>query len=156
MDNELYEICLQQEADLQFETVKQEDMLRLGLTIIENNKKFPGPLSVMIKVNEKEIFSYYPDGTGEFHKNWLCRKANMVHMKEMSTLRAFLELEKNQEDLQKAWLLNPEEYAACGGGFPIRLKGGCVIGSVCVSGLPHLLDHRSVTEGIQLYMKEKR
>ena len=96
-----------------FRTVTQEEMLRLGLTIVENNKNFEGPLAVLIKVNEKEVFSYYPDGTGEFHKKWLNRKANMVHMREMSTLRAFFELEKAQEDLQKDWLLNPDEYAAC-------------------------------------------
>lgn len=73
----------------------------------------------------------------------------------MSTLRAFLELENAQEDLQKDWLLSPEEYAACGGGFPIRLVNGCVIGSVCVSGLPHLSDHRAVTEGIELYLEQQ-
>lgn len=153
MENKLYEKCLEQELKLQFRTVTQEEMLRLGLTIVENNKKFEGPLAVLIKINEKEIFSYYPDGTGEFHKKWLNRKANMVHMREMSTLRAFLELEKVQEDLQRDWLLNPDEYAACGGGFPIRLENGCVIGSVCVSGLPHLSDHRAVVEGIELYLE---
>ena len=38
-----------------------------------------------------------------FLKMWLEKKANMVRMREMSTLRAFLELEKNGEDLKKDW-----------------------------------------------------
>lgn len=152
MNDNLYEECLLQEKELQFETITQEEMLRLGLTIHENNKKLDGPLGILIKVNEKEVFSYYPDGTGEFHRKWLHRKANMVHMREMCTLRAFLELERNRESLEKDWLLNPDAYAACGGGFPIRLKNGCVVGSVCVSGLPHLMDHAAVVEGIRIYL----
>ena len=57
MENKLYEKCLEQESKLQFRTVTQEEMLRLGLTIVENNKKFEGPLAVLIKINEQEIFS---------------------------------------------------------------------------------------------------
>ena len=91
--NELYEKCLQQEKELVFESVTQEDMIRLGWTLYENNKKFAGPLAILIKINEKTVFSCYPDGTGAFHELWLERKANMVYMREMCTLRAFLELE---------------------------------------------------------------
>lgn len=36
--NELYEKCLQQEKELVFESVTQEDMIRLGWTLYENNK----------------------------------------------------------------------------------------------------------------------
>lgn len=57
----------------------------------------------MIKINGKTVFSCYPDGTGAFYEMWLEKKANMVRMREMSTLRAFLELEKNGEDLKKDW-----------------------------------------------------
>ena len=62
--NELYEKCLQQEKELVFESVTQEDMIRLGWTLYENNKKFAGPLAILIKINEKTVFSCYPDGTG--------------------------------------------------------------------------------------------
>ena len=55
--NELYEKCLQQEKELVFESVTQEDMIRLGWTLYENNKKFAGPLAILIKINEKTVFS---------------------------------------------------------------------------------------------------
>lgn len=115
--NELYEKCLQQEKELVFESVTQEDMIRLGWTLYENNKKFAGPLAILIKINEKTVFSCYPDGTGAFHELWLERKANMVYMREMCTLRAFLELERNGEELKKDWILDAANYAACGADF---------------------------------------
>ena len=68
----------------------------------------------------------------------------MVYMREMCTLRAFLELERNGEELKKDWILDAANYAACGGGFPLRLKNGCVVGAICVSGLPHLQDHKHI------------
>ena len=156
MDTKLYEKCLAEEQELQFACVTQNEMLKLGLTIHENNAHFEGPLAIRIEVNGKEVFSFYPDGTGSFHKMWLERKANLVAVREMSSLRAFLELEKAGESLEKDWNLDSKRYAACGGGFPIRLKGGCVVGSVCVSGLPHLQDHKAVTEGIALYLNTKK
>lgn len=152
--NELYEECQRQEKELVFEHVDQESLIHLGWILYENNKKFAGPLAVRIEVNGKEVFSCYPDGTGEFHRLWLKRKAKMVCMREMSTLRAFLELERAGEDQEQDWMLRKEEFAACGGGFPVRLKNGCVIGSVCVSGLPHLHDHQAVTEGIRLFLNK--
>ena len=42
--NELYEKCLQQEKELVFESVTQEDMIRLGWTLYENNKMHQSPL----------------------------------------------------------------------------------------------------------------
>lgn len=152
---DLYEQCLKEEKELVFEMVDQEELIRLGMILYENNKKFAGSLAVRIELNNKEVFSCYPKGTGEFHRLWLRRKARMVQMREMSTLRAFLELKKNGEDLEKDWMLDKNEYAACGGGFPIVTPEGCVVGSVCVSGLPHLEDHRAVIEGLRLFLNHK-
>lgn len=155
-NDELLSQCISEEQELQFEEVNQEEMLKLALTIEENNKAYPGPLAVLIKINEKTVFSYYPDGTGHFHEQWLQRKANTVHMMEISSLHFYANLQKSGESLEKDCLLDPENYAQCGGGFPIRLKNGCVVGSVCVSGLFHLLDHSACVEGIRKYLNSKK
>jgi len=51
----------------------------------------------------------------------------------------------------------PEEtYACCGGGFPLTVKNTGVIGTICVSGLPHTQDHQVIVDTLREYLKEKR
>ncbi|GAA4753543.1 hypothetical protein GCM10023350_43520 [Nocardioides endophyticus] len=45
--------------------------------------------------------------------------------------------------------LDPGEYAAHGGAFPILLRGTGCIGTVAVSGLPQRDDHRLVVEALE-------
>ncbi len=152
---DLYAQCLEEEKKYVFKSVTHEDLLQLGLTLIETNKEQKGPLAIRIILNGAEVFSYYPDGTGKYNKLWMRKKANMVTMREMSSLRAYLELERNKEDMEKDWGLNSQDYVACGGGFPIRLECGSVVGAVCVSGLPHFDDHAALIKGIQKYFETK-
>ena len=66
---------------------------------------------------------------------------------ETSSLRFFAELEDAGETFADR-KLDPNEYAA-GGGFPIRLRGTGVIGSICVSGYPdHVDDHQLIINNL--------
>ncbi len=152
---DLYEKCLAEEKKYVFRDVSHEALFQLGLTLVENNRKQEGPLSVQIMINGAEVFAYYPDGTGRFHQEWMRRKANMVTMREMSSRRAALLLEKEGADLQKDWALDPKDYVACCGGFPIRLVDGSVVGTICVSGLPDPRDHEVLIEGLEIYFSKR-
>jgi uncharacterized protein (UPF0303 family) len=44
------------------------------------------------------------------------------------------------------------DYAACGGGFPIRLKGVGLVGSISYSALPHLEDHDFVVKVLSKFL----
>ena len=57
------------------------------------------------------------------------------------------ELASSRED----WQCDEEHYAFCGGGFPIVVDGQ-FRGAAIVSGLPHLDDHRCLTETIAAYL----
>ena len=70
----------------------------------------------------------------------------------MSCLRLFMDLKMNQEELKDRGL-NDEEYVACGGGFPIRVAGAGVIGSIIVSGLDHMADHEFAVACISQYLR---
>ena len=77
----------------------------------------------------------------------------MVNTVEKSTLRCKFEIEQNHEDLERDWCLSPLQYAACGGGFPIRLRGGSVIGVAAVSGLPDPGDQIALLNGLRTYFE---
>lgn len=148
------EKVLQQEREYQFRNFSHADAWELGNELVAACAEMEGPLAVEIEVNHVIVFRYYPDGTGKFHEQWLQRKRNMVNTVEKSTLRCKFEIEQNHEDLERDWCLSPLQYAACGGGFPIRLRGGSVIGAVAVSGLPDLRDHAALIEGLRRYFEK--
>lgn len=148
------EKVLQQEREYQFRNFSHADAWELGNELVAACAEMEGPLAVEIEVNHVIVFRYYPDGTGKFHEQWLQRKRNMVNTVEKSTLRCKFEIEQNHEDLERDWCLSPLQYAACGGGFPIRLRGGSVIGVVAVSGLPDLRDHAALIEGLRRYFEK--
>ena len=71
----------------------------------------------------------------------------------MSSLRFMYWLEMMRESLEDR-KLNPQDYAAEGGGFPIRLKDTGLIGSICVSGLSnHLDDHQLIVDSLTEFLK---
>lgn len=152
MEQSLVKKCLDEEKQYQFTSFSHRDALDLGMDLLKVSRERGEVVGIEIRINQVSVFKYLPDGTGKFHEMWLERKSRMAEVMEMSTLRAYAQLEENQEDLMKDWFLDPNDYAACGGGFPIRLKDGCVIGSICVSGLPHLKDHALLIDGIKSFL----
>lgn len=45
------------------------------------------------------------------------------------------------------------QYALCGGGVPIKIKGVGVIGVILLSGLDHITDHNMIVEQVANYLK---
>ena len=150
---ERYEFCLEQENRLIFEHFTRTDALELGLKLHENNAKFGDPVAIEITVNGLAVFRYFPEGTIADSELWLARKCRSVQLMEMSSLRFLGWLEMNGETLSDR-KLNPNDYAAGGGGFPIRVKGVGVIGSICVSGLPHEQDHQLIVDTLQEFLAD--
>ena len=151
---EFYEFCLEQEKKYTFPEFTGDDILELGKTLIEEYARFPGPLACEIWVNGTERFRYYPAGTGAFHQRWLTFKRNVVTTMEVSSMTLKAKFEMNGSTLEEE-KLEPEKFALCGGGFPIRLKGGCVIGFIGASGLTDEEDHAAIIAGLDAFWKKK-
>ena len=147
--DEIYE----QEQSLEFCHFNHDDALKLGLSIIENSKKYSEPVALAITLNGMEVFRYFAQGAIPDSVLWLKRKNNSIQLMRMSSLRFFYWLNMLGYTLEDR-KLDVNEYAADGGGFPISIKGTGVIGSVCVSGLTnHLDDHALVVDSIKEYLK---
>ena len=103
-------------------------------------------------MNRLTVFSFFPSGTNENNKLWLAAKARTVDMNQQSSLRFWAEIQvsgRRPEDRR----MPESEYACCGGGFPLTIKNCGVVGTICVSGLPHLLDHALVVEALKAYLQ---
>lgn len=154
MSLEKLRVCKEEEEKYQFGSFSHQDAWELGNELVKACAEMEGPLAVEIEINHVVVFRYFPDGTGKDNELWLRRKRNTVNTTEKSSLRVFYELEASNQSLEKDMLFSPMDYAACGGGFPIRQRGGSQIGVVAVSGLPHLRDYAALMTGIDRYWQK--
>lgn len=142
-----------QEYTLSFDKFSRSDALELGLLINKNAQKYGKPITIEITVNGLAVFRFFSDGSIKDSELWLSRKRNTVELMGMSSLRFMYWLETFGETLESR-KLSPKDYAVGGGGFPIRLRGTGVVGSICVSGLPdHMDDHKLVTDSVSEFLK---
>ena len=139
----------QQEADLRLSSFDLEDAYTLGTMLREAGKKEPEPIAVRVVLDDLTVYQSFLPGTGLSNSQWMDRKyATVCHSRHSSLLAAAeRELASSRED----WQCDEEHYAFCGGGFPIVVDGQ-FRGAAIVSGLPHLDDHRCLTETIAAYL----
>lgn len=150
---ELLALATEQEKRYQFPKFSRDDAWELACDLVESCKQYDGPLAVEIDIAGVMVFRYYPSGTGAFHEKWLERKRKTVQLLEKSSLRVSTELKTSGQTLEKDMLLDPVEYADCGGGFPLRMKDGCIFGFVGVSGLADTVDHAALIGGLDRFFK---
>lgn len=149
---ELLAVLEMQEDVLQFSHFTNRDAWELGTLIVGEAMKRNFPVAVSIRLNNGyTVFQHGCDGTNPDHERWLTRKYNTVKVKEMSTLRAYTWLQAHGQTLAD-WYMDPAEYAACGGGFPIRVEEVGVIGVISVSGLEHVANHDLIVKCISRYL----
>lgn len=152
MTNEI-EVLKKQEELLQFESFDHEEAYRLGTFMVNYAKEHGITIAVSICMNNGCIvFQYCPDGTNLLNQKWMQRKFNLVKMMERSSLLSFKLLKNNQETLESHGL-SQGEYALCGGGFPIRIKGSRpVLGAIIASNLYHVEDHEFIVDCLREFL----
>ena len=149
---ELAKVLEMQEEILQFSSFTNADAWELGTMVVMEARRLGVSIAVRIRLNNGyTVFQYGMDGTNLYNEQWLTRKENTVRTLEQSSLRLYMSLRETQETLEERFL-NPNEYAACGGGFPIRVEEVGVIGSIVVSGLDHVSDHDLLVKCISKYL----
>lgn len=141
-----------QEDTLAFSAFSETDALSIGLAIIERIKAANGFGLIDIRLWDRQLFAYSMPGATQDNAEWVRRKINVVRRFHASSYRKALELAEAGRSFNEALGMDPMEYAAAGGCFPIRLKGGPVVGCVTVSGLPQRDDHRVVVEVISAHL----
>lgn len=150
--DELIAMLEMQEEILQFSHFTNEDAWELGNIIVSEAKRRSRSVAVSIRLNSGfVVFQYAANGTNLHNENWIRRKFNTVRTLEQSSLHAYMMLRKSEETLEE-WFLDSKEYAACGGGFPIRVEEVGVIGSIIVSGLDHVSDHDLIVKCVSRYL----
>ena len=146
--------CIAEEQQYTFPSFTKNDIWELGCCLVNACREKDGPLAVTISLGSLEVFRYYPDGTSPYHEMWLNRKKRTVYVMERSTMRLKAELELSGSNLSQEGL-NEVEFVACGGGFPLRIRGGCVIGFIGVSGMDDEADQSALLDGLHRFFEKR-
>lgn len=145
-------ILKEQEEKLRAEKFTAEDCLCLGLIMTRLSKeKYRIPCAIRIVTNGQITFSHLMDGTDMNNEWWMDKKLNTCRISGMSSIRTLVEVAEGSYPLKKEFELE-NNFALCGGCFPVRNSAGEVIAYVLCSGMPHYCDHQLIADALSEFL----
>ena len=141
---ELLDELEEQESRLVFDRFDEDTAWELGVRLRDTALAAGLPVAISIRRNGQRLFHAALPGASADNDGWLARKSAVVDRYGRSSLRVGEQFRVGGKSFDTDSRLDPTVYAAHGGAFPILLRGTGCIGSVAVSGLPQLEDHRLV------------
>jgi len=135
-----------QEQRLQFERFDATTAWTLGARLKDAAEARGFAVAIDIQLHGQPLFFYAMPGTTPDNVDWIRRKRNVVMRFQRSSYAVGLQLQQQQTTLEKQLHVDPRDYAAHGGCFPLNLIGTGCIGTITVSGLPQRQDHELVVE----------
>lgn len=150
IEKDLEKIALQ-EKRLRFKSFDAEAAWAIGSALKEAAQGRQAAVAIDIQLNGHTLFTYAMQGTSPDNLEWIRRKRNLAQRYHRSSYAIGLKLERENRTLQEKHL-DPKEYAAHGGCFPVLLEGTGCVGTITVSGLPQREDHNLVVSVLQKYL----
>jgi len=136
----------QQQRDLQFAHFDNDDAWALGVRFVEVAQLRGLPIVIDIRRFGQQLFHAALPGTTAENDSWVERKIRVVNRFSDSSYLVGRRLAASGTALDQNLGVDPIDFAAHGGSFPITIIGVGVVGTVTVSGLPQADDHALVVE----------
>ena len=141
-----------QERRLVFDRFDEGTAWALGVALRDAALAGGLPVAISVRRNGQRLFHAALPGASADNDGWLARKCAVVDRYGRSSLRVGEEFRVGGGSFDASSRLDPAVYAAHGGAFPVLLRGTGCIGTVAVSGLPQLEDHRLVVEILESFL----
>ncbi|HET9186821.1 MAG TPA: heme-degrading domain-containing protein [Acidothermaceae bacterium] len=142
-----------EEAELRFDRFDYDDAWRLGSTLVDIARTRELPIAIDITRGGQQLFHAALPGSTPDNDAWIQRKIRSVLRFGHSSMYLSLQRSLDGRSLAEVSFVDPREFAAAGGCFPIHVKGCGIVGTVTVSGLPQVDDHRLVVEAVRAFLK---
>ncbi len=148
----LVKVLNQQEDMLKFDTFTNKEAFELGTRMAQKVYDAGQSLAIGIfNVAGMAVYQHVTPGATVNNTLWMRRKFNTVMNRERSSLWFTVTSEMRGKDLA-AHVLDTNDYALVGGGFPIRLKSGELVAGAVVSAFPHYEDHQFIVDALAEYL----
>jgi uncharacterized protein (UPF0303 family) len=141
-----------QEQRLVFDEFDNATAWDLGVQLVTAAREAALPVVVSITRGGQRLFHAALEGTSPDNDDWVERKSRVVHRFGHSSLYMGTKARAASSTFEERSGLDPARYAAHGGSFPVIVRRVGVVGSVTVSGLPQVEDHRFVVEQLSLFL----
>jgi uncharacterized protein (UPF0303 family) len=145
--DELLAGFLADEEAAQLDTFGYAEAWTLGEWVLDRARSDNLPVAVTVTLGEQRAFSAALAGTSHDNDLWLDRKIRVVQMFAHSSFYVQHLFAKQGRDFRVESRLDPDLYAAAGGGFPIRVRG-LLVGAIAVSGWNEAGEHALAVEAI--------
>ena len=145
-----------QESRLVFARFDESTAWELGVALREAALSAGLAVAISIRRNGQRLFHAALPGSSADNDGWLARKSAVVDRYGRSSLRVGEQFRVEGKSFDEDSRLDPSLFAAHGGAFPILLSGTGCIGTVAVSGLPQLEDHRLVVSTLEAFLAATR
>jgi uncharacterized protein (UPF0303 family) len=113
------------------------------------------PIAISIRRNGQCLFHAALAGSSADNDGWLLRKAAVVERYGHSSYYVGCKFRADGRDFDTDSRLDVALFAAHGGAFLLILGTGGCIGTVAVSGLPQVEDHRFVVAQLERFLVER-
>jgi uncharacterized protein (UPF0303 family) len=148
-DRTLLDELIAQEQRLVFDSFNEDVAWDVGVALRGAAVAAHLPVAISVRRNGQRLFHAALPGASADNDGWLARKCAVVDRYGCSSLRVGEQFRVAGKSFDTGSRLDPSRYAAHGGAFPVLLRGTGCIGTVAVSGLPQLDDHRLVVEALE-------
>ncbi|QUQ65250.1 heme-degrading domain-containing protein [Kutzneria sp. CA-103260] len=149
------DVLAEQERRLVFEGFDNDTAWALGVQMVTVARERGLPVVVSIERNGQRLFHAALPGTAADNDAWVERKVRVVRRYGRSSYQVGCHFRAEGSTFEEKSRLDPNEYAAHGGAFPLTVKNVGVVGSITVSGLPQADDHAFVVEQIERFLADR-
>ena len=147
-----YAELVAEEEELQFTTFTHDDAWSLGCALVDAARKRAAPVAIDVTRNGQQLFHAALLGATADNDDWIQRKTRVVLRYGHSSLAVGQLWRERGTTFEEVLGLDRRLYAAAGGGFPVVVRSVGTVGTVAVSGLPQLDDHRLIVSTIRTFL----
>jgi uncharacterized protein (UPF0303 family) len=138
-----------EEEELQLARFTNDDAWALGTALVARARAEQLPVAIDVSRNSHQLFHAALAGATPDNDAWIARKARVVHRFGHSSLYVGQRSREAGTTFEQQSGLDPQLFAAHGGGFPLIVRDVGPVGVVVVSGLPQVEDHRMVVAALR-------
>ena len=148
---QLAELLAQEDA-LQFTRFDNDTALDLGMALVRRAQDGGKAITIDVCRNGQQLFHVALAGTSADNDAWVQRKNRVVNRYGHSSFYIGQMCKAQGTTFEARSRLDPDLYAASGGGFPLIVRGVGVVGTLTISGLPQQEDHELLVSVLREFL----